>query len=115
MGSCNVINAFRFADRETAFLQVAGPAQHAPWMNGNAPIARLEWQDPSLEPPDAEGQFVRPFDDFARGCPDSSSQISDHNSGDIFAFKTSLSSLSGVREAFEDVSDIVHPSIVRVT
>src|SRR3972149_4633071 len=38
-----------------------------------------------------------------------------HGSGESFSFKTSLSSLSRVGEPFEDVSDIVHPIVVRVT
>jgi len=69
----------------------------------------------SLEGGDPHRHLVRSFDDLANGRPDSSSQICDHCSGESFSFNTSLSSFSGVREPFEEVSDIVHPTVVRVT
>jgi hypothetical protein len=68
-----------------------------------------------LELGDPEGHLVRPLDDLEDGGRQSSPKISDHCSGESFSFNASLSSLSCVREPFEDVPDIVHPSVVRVT
>ena len=69
----------------------------------------------SLEFGDAKGHFVRSFDDSVDGGFQSSPKIRDHSSGERRSFNASLSSLSGVREPFEDVSDIVNPTVVRVT
>jgi len=68
-----------------------------------------------LESRDPDGHLVCSVDDLVDRGAYSVSKIADHSSGESFSFNTSLSSLSGVREPFEDVSDIVHPFVVRVT
>jgi hypothetical protein len=68
-----------------------------------------------LERRNPQGHLVRSLDDLEECGIQSSPKIRDHCSGESFSFKTSLSSFSGVREAFEDISDIIHPSVVHST
>src|SRR5205823_5720534 len=58
---------------------------------------------------------VRPFGDFSDGRVDSGPKILDHSSGERRSFNASLSNFSGFREPFEDVGDIVNPTVVEGT
>jgi len=70
-----------------------------------------------LKSGDAEGHFVCAFAQFKDGGFQSSPKIRDrdHSPGERRSFNASLSNFSRGRESFEDVSDIVHPFVVRVT
>jgi len=72
--------------------------------------------DPSpLKTGETHGQVVRLVRKLKCRGSNSLSKIMDHSSGDRRIFNTSFSVFSRVDESPEDVSDIVHPTVVRVT
>ena len=68
-----------------------------------------------LEPRHFDGQGVRPFDNFSDGGVDPDPKISDHCSGERRSFNASLSVFRRGFESFEDVGDIVYPTVVQRT
>src|SRR5437899_2867725 len=69
----------------------------------------------ALESGETNGQIVRLVRKLKCRGSNSLSKIMDHSSGERRVFNTSFSVFRRVGESREDVSDIVHPTVVRVT
>ena len=69
----------------------------------------------ALESGKTYGQIVRLVRKLKCRGSNSLSKIMDHSSGERRVFNTSFSVFRRVDEPREDVSDIVHPTVVRVT